>query len=138
MKKLIFAILAIGMIAVAPAQTDMKTSLTSTVTLDTVTNVESEYLFLEVPSAKYLSIMVTATKISGTPNAKVTWEVSNDGVTYVQLSSADSGHVSNVSGAQGFIYTLTNGCPYRYYRAVVTGRGTAAIQIKAKLVARKE
>lgn len=129
---------AFGMIA-AQAQTSMKTSTSAsaTVTLDTVTNAETEYLYLNAPGASYMSIQVVATKISGTPNGKLTMEVSHNGTDWTLLSTADSAHVDNVSGSQAFIFTK-NPSPYSWYRISALGRGTAAYQIKATLIARKD
>ena len=133
-------LLSIGMIFsanTANSQTAMATVVNGTKTLDTLTDVETSYLYVKAPSTKTLSIQVVCTKISGTPNGKITWEVSHDGTNWYQLSAADSAHVGNVAAAQVSMYTLTT-CPYLFYRVVALGRGTAAYQISATIIARKD
>ena len=111
----------------------LKTVENGTVLLDTVTNAESEYLYGVQPAGTVnkLALQLVATKISGTPNAVAVVEFSIDGTNYATPLSMtnDTFHVSNVSGAQTYIWYVTDNPTY-HYRIKVTGRGTAAIQAK--------
>jgi hypothetical protein len=141
MKKLIlFSLMVIGMMATTFAQQKtLKTVENGTVLLDTVTNVESEYLY-GVQTAgvvNKLALQLVATKISGTPNALCTIEFSLDGTNYDPINSNDTFHISNVSGAQTHIW-YTTAAPTYHYRIKVEGRGVAAIQIKGWEAIRKD
>lgn len=143
MKNLIITLLmAFGMMATASAQQKtLKTVENGTILLDTCTNTETEYLYgvQAAGSVSTLSLQLVATKISGAPNAVATIEISLDGTNYVTPTSMtnDTFHVSNVAGAQTYIWYVTVNPTY-HYRIKVVGRGTAAIQMKGWEAIRKD
>jgi hypothetical protein len=139
MKKiLILTMLAFGMIAASYGQTVMKTTTTGTKAVDTTDNSETNMLIIDAPGATYSAIQVIATKISGTPNGKLTFQVSMDGTNFVTLAAGDTAHVSNVAGAQPFIKTFAAPTPYKYYRVYSEGRGTASYKITALFIKRTD
>ncbi len=114
----------------------LKTVTNGTVTLDTVTNTETEYLYGFEAGANKLAIQLVCTKISGTPNGVATVEFSLDGVNYEPINSNDTFHVSNVTSSTHIWYITS--APTSYFRVKVVGRGTAAIKINAGEMIRKD
>lgn len=130
---------AFGMMALnTQAQTAMTTTVTGTKAVDTTDNTESNALVIKAPGATYSGIQVNATKISGTPNGKITFQVSMDGVNYVTLSPADTAHVTNVAGVQSFIKTWSAPTPFIYYKVLSDGRGTASYKFIAWYIKRTD
>ena len=141
MKKLIFMLLAlVAFAAASEAQVvTLKTVENGTGTLDTVTNTETEYLYNldAATSAGQLAVQAVFTKISGTPNGVASLEFSLDGVNYEAINAADTFHVAPGTSATTHIWYITTS-PIHHYRLKVTGRGTAAIQIKGWKAYRKD
>ncbi len=138
MKKLIIlSLFIIGMMVTASAQiTTMATTVGGTKLVDTTDNAETNYLYIKAPGATYCAIQVVATKISGTPNGSITFEVSVDGVNYTPMAVGDTLHVSNTSGGQTTI-KVYDPSPYLYYRVKSVGRGTASYKIQSYYLLRK-
>lgn len=139
MKKVIFlALLAIGMMVGASAQgyKTLKTVTSGTVTLDTVTNTETEYLYGFEAGANKIAIQLVCTKISGTPNGVATIEFSLDGTNYEAIDANDTFHVAPTTSSTHIWYVTS--APTSYYRVKVVGRGTAAIKINGGSMIRKD
>lgn len=126
MKKLLF-ICAICLSAVASkAQTAMTNP--NGLALDTASQVASEGPKLRVPGPfKTVSIVLTTTKISGTIAGTVSWQGSNDGVTYGTISTTS---LTDASGA--YVYKEVDK-GYLYYKALITQSGTSSLSYKASL-----
>lgn len=121
------------------AQTQtLKTVTSGSVTLDTVTNTESEYLYgvLAPGFAGHLALQLVATKISGTPNGVATIEFSADGVNYETINANDTFHVAPTTSSTHIWYVTS--LPTYYFRIKVTGRGTAAIKINGIALYRRD
>lgn len=138
MKKILFLLLCIGTMFAANAQgkQNLKTVTSGTVTLDTVTNTETEYLYGFEAGAKTMAVQLVFTKISGTLNGVATIEFSLDGTNYEAINSNDTFHVSNTTSGTHIWYVTA--CPTNYFRLKVVGRGTAAFQIKGYDMIRKD
>lgn len=118
-------------------------SETNSTKIDTVVNATTKNQVLKVSkAADILSIQVTATKISGTTAGVVRLYGSNDKVAWVRikagasLAAVDSLNLANVSPAQTIIF-YDQPSRYLWYRAALTGSGTASTQLKTVAVAAK-
>lgn len=130
---------AVGMMAYnTQAQVvTMATTVGGTKLVDTTDNTETNYLYVKAPGATYGAVQVVATKISGTPNGCITYEVSNDGVNYVNMLAGDTLHVGNVSTGQTLI-KVYDPAPFLYFRIKSVGRGTASYKVTAYWVKRTD
>lgn len=134
MKKFIYSIvLMFALFAISETQAQVLTAATTvggTKKVDTTDNTETNYLvFKTTTDLTHVAMQVVATKISGTPNGCLTFEVSQDGTNYTTLSAADTLHVSNVSTAQTRLLTI-DPLPYLYVRIKSVGRGTASYKVQ--------
>lgn len=139
MKKIVFLMLMVfGMMTATQAQgyKTLKTVPNGTVTLDTVTNTETEYLYGFEAGASKLSIQCVFTLISGTANGVATVEFSLDGTNYEPINANDTFHVAPTTTSTHIWYITS--APTSYYRVKVVGRGTAAIQINGGSMIRKD
>lgn len=138
MKKFIFLFLFLVGVASANAQLlTMKKHYPNTdVVLDTVTNTATAFLGNLVQintgpgSQRTVSIIWTATKISGTVAGTVKIQGSNDGTNFITLTGAATGQSTTTftatdvaSQTTGWLIT-GNFC--RFYRVSWTGAGTMA------------
>ena len=141
MKKLIFLFALVAFAFTANAQVVVMKATTGN-SSDTVTNTATETLSAQLNgSFDVVTVQLTVTKISGTVGGTAILQASLDGTTWTTLNTAaipqnnDTITLTNVS---------TNSCfwviepsKYLYYRVSVTGTGTMAARVAAKLLSRK-
>jgi hypothetical protein len=141
MKKLIFLFALVAFAFTANAQVVVMKATTGN-SSDTVTNTATETLSAQLNgSFDVVTVQLTVTKISGTVGGTAILQASLDGTTWTTLNTAaipqnnDTITLTNVT---------TNSCfwviepsKYLYYRVSVTGTGTMAARVAAKLLSRK-
>ncbi len=134
----IVALLAFAGVAQAQLVT-MYQPLGSQVASDTVTNTGTVYLTGAVNGYKNVtSIVVVATKISGTVGGTISILGSIDGTNYYALNTRDTQTAlatktaSDASAVYGWRIT---GNDFRYYRVSWTGTGTMSASFTAKIFA---
>lgn len=154
MKKFIFlSLLALATMQVSFAQNKAVAKFTSETfpaisgqpnSIDTVVTtgsaVTKNQKLKSTRSASVFSVQVTATKISGTTAGIVRLYGSNDGVAWFRvkegaaLAAGDSLNLSNTASPQTIVFTDKPG-RYLWYRAALTGSGTASTKFESTAVA---
>lgn len=104
---------------------------------DTVTNAATKYLTLATSNTlgyyyKVVTVQFWATKISGTVGGTAQLQGSLDRTNWYNVGSAVT--LTDVAGQITAFKVSDSGDPY--YRVAVTGTGTMAVKISAKLLAR--
>lgn len=109
---------------------NMTTTLSSSVTIDTVTNTGTADLYMTATAPiGVLGFQLVVTKISGTVAGTAFLQASNDGTNFVEVNSSDSLALTNVA-TQSYLWTVGREAQaYQYYRILVTGSGTMAASI---------
>lgn len=150
MKKLIFLLSCIALSF--GFQTEVKAQLydlvnplgTAAVPIksDTVANTATAYLTspLSADKSGTVTVIITATKISGTVAGTITLQGSLDGTTYIALTDASAvpaiaTKTATDVASQSFIWRVT-GNPVRYYRVSWTGTGTMSAKFSAQMTVR--
>lgn len=100
--------------------------------LDTATQAAAEGPTLIVNNYQAsMSIVLPVTKISGTIAGTVSWQGSNDGVSYWTITTTALTDATNVYG-----YSETPK-KFKYYKALITQSGTSSLSYKASIYVTK-
>lgn len=136
MKNLLLIIVGMLLfIGVASAQSPMLSPYGNVT--DTVTNTATESLSLVSKGfTNSVGVQLVVTKQTGTVGGTAILQGSLDGINYYRITQ-DSLALSNVA-SQNKLWQVTGVPPVLYYRVSVTGAGTMAATISAKLLARTE
>lgn len=130
---------AFGMIATTFGQVSSLTkSLTSTLTADSATNVDTAVLYCTAKSAGTFAIQALFGRVSGTINAKAYIEYSLNGTSWSMYSVADTFNVqpTATSPKNKIFYSPTSttpGYPILYARIVVVNRSASVVRLTAIL-----
>ena len=133
MKKIFLFLFCAGLLIASTSNAQVSIAMTNPNghTLDSISNTTPEGATLKVPGyAATVSIVVPITKISGTVAGTISWQGSNDGTNYYQVSTST---VTDASAVYGFTGTPKY---FLYYRPLITLSG-GSISYKAFLYATK-
>lgn len=146
MKKILIALIAFTLMAAVPRVNAQVFDMTATTgnTSDTVSNTSTETLTKQV-SGPYSQVTVSlvVTKISGTVAGTAVLQGSVDGtnyqtLTYVYAQPGDTQNsVTNTNVASQSWSWPVGASTYLYYRVSVTGSGTMAARVTAKIMVRR-
>jgi len=134
MKKILF--ICLSLLTFATMAQNMPTVSTSkTMTGGTLTNSGTTYVTM--PSTiSYLyevcTFQLVATKVSGTLNGYASLQYSNDNTNWIEVSLADSLHISNQT-TNTYVFAITHN-KANYYRIACVGRTTQSITLTGYFV----
>ena len=119
------------------AQAKPMLSTTTGKAIDTVSGATTKAQVIALDGYQdVITVVATATKLTGTAAGAITCWGSVDNVDWVRVDT-NTFTVTDVAGAQTYKWSV-NPSQFPWYKVSYTGTGTMTVQLKSKILARKK